>query len=177
MSDERWLNVVGFEGCYIVSDRGRVMSLPRRANHISGTRVSYGKVLRPSTIHNGYNIVTLCKNGKRYSRLVHRLVAEAFIQNPDNLPQVNHKNFDRKCNNVENLEWCTGSENSSYSESAGRLLHNSKRIIRDDGIIFGSVAQAARELNIDPSTVSVALCKTKKDGSPCTAGGHTFRYV
>ena len=177
MAQELWRNVVGYEGLYMVSNLGNVMSLPRRANHIGGSRLSEGRMLRPSMVHNGYQIVTLCKDGTRTSRLVHRLVAEAFIPNPDNLPQVNHKNFDRVCNTVDNLEWCTASENTKYSESAGRLHHQGKRVVRDDGKVYDSIADAARDCGVDRSCVTVAIRNKGKSGKPRTAGGHSFEYL
>lgn len=177
MAHEVWRNVVGFEGDYIVSNLGNVMSLPRTANHVSGSRISVGKTLKPNKLRSGYLQVTLCVNGKRYQRLVHRLVAEAFILNPDNLPQVNHINFDRTCNVVDNLEWCTASENTTHSEQAGRIVHVSKRILRSDGVVFDSIAAAARAINVHPSTISVALNTEAKRKDSRTAGGYTFKFV
>lgn len=73
----------------------------------------HGRILKPE-IRNGYYSVDLMKNGKRYKFRVHRLVAEAFINNPDNLPQVNHKDEDRLNNLASNLEWCDNTYNSQY---------------------------------------------------------------
>ena len=84
MKKEYWKPVVGYEGLYEVSNWGRVKSIPR-----NGT-VKYARILKPVTNRYGYSYVILCKNGKVKSFLVHRLVAEAFIQNNDNLPCVNH---------------------------------------------------------------------------------------
>ena len=179
MTEQRevWRDVVGFEGDYIVSNLGHVMSLPRRANHVYGSRISEGRILAPSIVNGGYLVVAMCKDGARTTRLVHRLVAEAFIPNPNHLEQVNHKNFDRQCNTVDNLEWCTASENALYSERAGRLHHGNKPIIRDDGEMFDSIAEAARAMGIDSTTIVVALTRTRADGGLRTAGGHTFRYA
>ena len=177
MAQEVWRYVVGFEGHYIVSNMGNVMSLPRRANHMSGTRVSVGKVLKPNKIWNGYLQVTLCVDGERHHRLVHRLVAEAFIPNPNNMEQVNHINFDRADNRLENLEWCTASENTLHSERAGRLHHESKRIVRSDGAIFDSIADAAKATGVHPSTISVALNTIAQRKPYRTAGGYTFKFA
>ena len=73
----------------------------------------HGRILKPE-IRRGYYSVDLMKNGKRYKFRVHRLVAEAFVPNPDNLPQVNHKDEDRLNNIVSNLEWCDNTYNSQY---------------------------------------------------------------
>ena len=79
----------------------------------------HGRILKPE-IRNGYYSVDLMKNGKRYKFRVHRLVAEAFIPNPDNLPQVNHKDEDKLNNNIaSNLEWCDNTYNSQYPNDLG----------------------------------------------------------
>ena len=95
--EEIWKDVVGYEGLYEVSNFGNVRSLFR-----------YKKQLRWDVANNRYATVQLFKNkiGKRL--LVHRLVAEAFLPNPRNLPVVNHKDENKLNNNVDNLEWCTG---------------------------------------------------------------------
>ena len=99
---EEWKDIVGFEGLYKVSTLGRVKSL--RKNKI----MSF-------TTRSGYSVLNLRKEGKRYSKQVHRLVADAFIENPQNKPIVNHKDTNRKNNNVNNLEWCTQKENVLFS--------------------------------------------------------------
>lgn len=107
--------IKGWEGKYLIYNDGRVYSL------ISG------KFLKPRITMDGYERVCLCEDGKRYEYRIHRLVAEAFLQNPNNLPQVNHKDFDRRNNNLDNLEWCTNYENSQYSLKADRLKNNNQR--------------------------------------------------
>lgn len=100
---EIWKPVVGYEGLYEVSNTGEVRSLFR-----------YKKLLKPTVARNGYCAVELFKNKKRKRILVHRLVALAFIPNPDNLPMVNHKDETRDNNCVENLEWCTAKYNMNF---------------------------------------------------------------
>lgn len=106
--EEIWKDVVGYEGLYKVSNFGRIVSL-----------CSYGgnsqRLMSPGLANNGYLMVGLTKNKKQKSLLVHRLVAQAFIPNPDKLDFVNHKDENKRNNNVENLEWCTKSYNSEYS--------------------------------------------------------------
>lgn len=105
---EVWKDVPGYEGAYQVSNTGKVRSLNWR--NTGGVRNLY---LKP---HNrGYLQVELAKKGVRRGYVVHRLVAAAFIENPLNLPNVNHKDENKKNNSAENLEWCSQSYNTKYS--------------------------------------------------------------
>ena len=96
--------IKGWEDLYTISSDGKVYS------------IRSGKYLKPRLSMDGYERVALCR-GRNYRReyRVHRLVAEAFIDNPNNLPQVNHKDFNKLNNYIENLEWCTNYENARYS--------------------------------------------------------------
>lgn len=107
--------IKGWENKYLIYSDGRVYSLIR------------GKFLKPRMSMDGYERVCLCNNGKRYEYRIHRLVAENFIDNPDNFPQVNHKDFNRRNNCLENLEWCTNYDNMQYSLNAGRLKCKQQR--------------------------------------------------
>ena len=110
---EEWRDVKGYEGLYQVSNKGRVKSLNRIDSR--GNKVNE-KILRPGK-RNNYLFVNLYKNGKRKLYDIHRLVAQAFLPNPDNLPVVNHKDENKLNNNVENLEWCTQAYNVNYSHN------------------------------------------------------------
>lgn len=103
----RWADVPNYEGLYIVSDNGDVKSLFR-----------YKKILKPSKQKNGYLTVELWKNGESKRVLVHRLVASAFIPNPFNYPQVNHKDEVKSNNSLSNLEWCSAKYNMNYGNAA-----------------------------------------------------------
>ena len=108
---EEWRPVVGYEGLYEVSNTGRVRSVDK---YDSMNRFLRGRILRLFTDGLGYLRAQLYSNSKRKSFLVHRLVAQAFIPNPDNLPQVNHRDENPGNNNVDNLEWCDRSYNNNY---------------------------------------------------------------
>lgn len=99
---EKWLDVVGYEGLYEVSNYGRVRSVYTK------------RVLSPG-LSQGYFYVALYKDKKRSNKQVHRLVAEAFIPNPNNFPIINHKDEVKTNNMVENLEWCSYAYNNTYN--------------------------------------------------------------
>lgn len=105
---EIWKDIEEFEGIYQVSNFGNVKSL--NYNHTSKP-----KLLKLKSHHSGYKMVMLCKNGKHTNKTVHSLVANAFIENPQNLPCVNHKDGVKSNNNVSNLEWATVSDNAIHS--------------------------------------------------------------
>ena len=104
--EEIWKDIEGYEGLYMVSSLGRVKSLVGRYKNVTILKERYKK--------NGYGSITLYKNKKPHTYLVHRLVAQAFIPNPNNLPQVNHKDENKQNNCVENLEWCDAKYNINY---------------------------------------------------------------
>lgn len=110
MTDEIWCPVKNYEGLYEVSDKGRVKS------------IGYGdyRILRPLKTKNGYLRVWICKNGEKEKCYIHRLVAQTFIHNPNNLPEVNHKDEDKTNNSVQNLEWCDQKYNINYGTRTQR---------------------------------------------------------
>ena len=107
MSDERWRWVEGYEGLYMVSDKGRVMGTPKKTH--------YGHILAQKETSQGYMSVCLFKEGATKYFSVHRLVASAFISNPKSKREINHKDGDKKNNCVDNLEWVTRSENEKHA--------------------------------------------------------------
>jgi hypothetical protein len=120
-NQEIWLPISSFEGFYLISSLGRVQSLPRVIyEHNGKPRRIKGRIVTPKRTGK-YLGVHLFKNAQGKRHYLHRLVAEAFIPNPENKPCVNHKDFDRDNNRVENLEWVTHEENTLHSAAADRL--------------------------------------------------------
>ena len=109
MTEEIWKDIAGYEGLYKVSNLGRVKSLNYRRTGKEKERI-------PNKNNSGYLYVGLHKDGKMNNFLIHRLVAEAFIENVNDLPQVNHINENKLNNCVENLEWCSAKYNINYGE-------------------------------------------------------------
>lgn len=114
MIEEIWKDIDGLEGCYQISNFGRVKSLAR---YDYSTRYIKEKIMKPSKDKDGYLIIGLqCarKHKKQKTYRIHQMVAKAFIPNPFNLPEINHKDEDKTNNHVDNLEWCTTKYNLTY---------------------------------------------------------------
>ena len=117
---EVWRDIEGYEGLYQVSNLGRVKSFAKKGNWKE-------KILIQSKTRDGYNIVGLYKNSKNTTVRVHRVVAKAFIPNPNSFLEVNHKDGNKNNNAVDNLEWCTCEENMKHSWNIG--LRRTKDIL------------------------------------------------
>lgn len=139
---ELWKDIKGYEGCYQVSNLGRIKSLDRMTNNQYGEYFMKGRILKNSIIKDkGYCRVSLNNGNGKISKRVHRLVAEAFIPNPENKPEVNHKDGNKLNNCVSNLEWCTNKENIEHSIRTGLKKHcngcsNSSSKFTEEDIIF-----------------------------------------
>lgn len=144
MKKEYWKPVVGYEGHYQVSNWGRVKSI----------KFGKGRILKPTTNLYGYLFVKLCKDGKVKPFTVHRLVAEAFLPNPDNLPQVNHKDENKQNNIVSNLEWCSAQYNNTYGTRIERVAEKTT-----NGKCSKPVLQYTLEGNFIKEWKSVAECR------------------
>lgn len=163
---ELWENIHGYEGVYMVSNMGRVKSLARyRKAKRNGLAPVKEKILAPILTMKGYHQVTM-PSPDRPKRVIfiHRLVAEAFIPNPENKPEPNHINSIRSDNRVENLEWTTKSENKRHSVMAGISKPPTTSIkikakIDNCETTFESIIDAARKLKISPNTVRDSLWK------------------
>ncbi len=125
---EIWKDVAGYEGVYQVSNLGRVKSLDRTIPHNKyGSVRRNGKILKPFIDTYGYLKVRLCNDGTGRNEFVHRLVALAFIPNPQNKETVNHINGNKHDNTVANLEWNTQAENVKHAHRMG-LIRKRKRV-------------------------------------------------
>ena len=149
---EQWKPVPGYEGIYEVSNLGRVRSLGRIKSN--GRRVSGGMKRINQHPQTGYMFVNLCKDGEKRTNLIHRIVALAFLPNPNNYPCINHKDENRANNNVDNLEWCTYKHNNDYGTRRAKVLEywkpKMRRVAQWDMQgnlikVFPSVNQAARD--------------------------------
>lgn len=176
---ELWKPVVNFEDSYEVSDRGRVRSIDRKV--ASGIRhndsvMRTGKILKYNVKRNGYAQISLSRNGKVKSIGVHRLVAMAFIENPESKATVNHKNGNKLDNRAENLEWATQKENSQHAYDTGLFPPNTNKkkiICKDTMQTFDGSYDAAVWLNRTKfgnskdvksmaRKIRAACCKTQK---------------
>lgn len=109
---EEWKDIKGFEGFYQVSNTGKIKALERLVVNNGGLQHKHERILKHNiSKSNSHCLVVLCKEGKTYPRLVHRLVAESFIPNPENKPNVDHIDTNPENNNVDNLRWVTQKEN------------------------------------------------------------------
>ena len=164
---EEWRDIKGYEGLYQVSNLGRVRSLNCR-----GHKGCIG-ILTPRLDGKGYEMVALYKEGKARNTKVHRLVAQAFIPNPNNYPQVNHKDENKTNNDVKNLEWCTNEYNHNYGTRNERVAKSlSKKVICiTTGEIFNSMREACRKYKIHTGSMTEKKKKKKK-----TAGGYKWEY-
>ena len=176
-SIEIWKDIKGYEGLYQVSNFGNVKSLERyKKNHSKLQKVNE-KILK-ATINktNGYVYVMLMKNASEKNTRVHKLVAEAFLPNEDNKPQINHIDGNKANNKVDNLEWCTCSENVTHAYK-NRLANNDNQKIKirqydkQHNFIaeFDSLLKAAKELKISIGNISMCINNKRK-----TANGYIF---
>jgi hypothetical protein len=160
-----WRDVVGYEGLYKVSDKGDVWSV-ERVDKMG--RPSGGRMLKPQKHPKGYLFVNLWKEGDFKSILIHRLIAETFIPNMGNKPEVNHIDSNKKNNSVENLEWSSRSENCQHSHDNGNgpLNGTQKKVVitnnsTDEISTFISTSKASKFLGFNRKWIEGKLKYTE----------------
>lgn len=167
MEKEVWKTYPEFDFIQ-VSNLGRVRTLDRVVSNGKGIYVKKGRILKQRRNRYGYLLVHFSVNGKQVNRSVHRLVAQTFIPNPDNFPEVNHKDNDRTNNCVDNLEWCTGEYNTAYREKYGKALNRPVYAINLttwETQRFESQCEAGRQLGVYQANIrSVIAGKLKQTG-------------
>lgn len=163
--EEVWKDIEGYEGLYKVSNMGNLYS-----NYVK-------RNLQLSLDGYGYIQVILRKNSSGKRHLLHRLVAEAFIPNTENKPQVNHIDEDKTNNRADNLEWVTAKENINHGTRTERqvytqrIIQKSRPVICSNGMSYCSTREASRLLELDNSSLNKVLQGKRK-----TVGGFTFKY-
>lgn len=177
--EEIWRNVKGYEGIYRVSDQGRIFRIGQLLPRKNGVLAWHpGGFLKPRMNSCGYLRVQLCRRGKPELKLVHRLVAEAFLGESNGLPQVNHKNENKQDNRAENLEWCDVSYNCSYGSKPESTKKAHGKMVRQfsmDGrelAVFNSTREAEQVTGSRQSHIS-SVCR----GVRKSAGGFKWEYV
>ena len=180
---EVWRDINGYEGLYQVSSEGRVKSLARVVIRNNGKKLPIKeRVLKPMTDRYGYLLVVLCAGGKPKTLNVHRLVCEAFHENPENKPEVNHINEDKADNRACNLEWSTAKENCNHGTRNERMAKGIAKALsksvgqytRDGELvkIWPSAIEVQRQAGFSQGNVSAAA-----RGKLKTAYGFIWKYV
>lgn len=162
-----WRPIKGYEGIYEISNTGSVRNLRSDPKN----RTYPYKILVPGKTVKGYQFVFLSVNGKAKNRMIHRLVAETFIPNPDGLPEVNHIDGNKENNRVNNLEWCTRKDNLKHAVDIG-LRHSQCNIIREVVLIapgnnmrvFKSMKECSNYFGFARGWLNNYI---RKNGNPC----------
>ena len=171
MKNEEWRDVVGYEGLYQVSDQGRVKSLKRKfIDKIGRERYVKECILKSVIDRYGYLLVSLYAGGKQKRHTVHRLVCEAFHENLDNKPQVNHINEIKTDNRASNLEWATARENSNFGTRNERLGKAQSKPV-------AQYAQDGELIKVWPSTMEVERQAGFSNGNISQAANGKYKHA
>lgn len=163
---EEWRDVVGYEGIYEVSNMGNVRTKEGKTTwqHYSGTRVWKQRILTQMKDNRNACSVNLWKDRKNKGFLVHRLVAIAFIPNPNNYPIINHKDCNPSNNNVDNIEWCDNTYNINHAYDNGLMKETNLELIRlkdEERIWFRSFKKANEFLGRSKYHIQYQIYKRK----------------
>lgn len=182
---EEWRDIKGYEGFYQASSFGNIRNLA--VYSFKYKRVIARKnprLLRPETTRDGYKRVVLSLYGKKKKYSVHRLVASAFVDNPNNYPEVNHKDERTDNNRADNLEWCTAKYNSNYGTLPKRIKerlasnHPTAKVVQQYDMegkfirTYPSAKKASEDCGVSPSMIERACL-----GKAKTAAGYKWRYL
>jgi hypothetical protein len=168
---EIWKDVKGYEGLYQVSNTGRL----KRVAHERADKKHMLKerIARLSVDKDGYFYVKLRKDGAKRQLFIHRLVAEAFLDNPKSLPAINHKDGIKQNNTVENLEFCTFSYNTQHAYKNGLIKHFVRKVrCIETGEIFNSLREVTEKTGISYKHIP-CCCRGRRK----TVGGYRWEYV
>ena len=171
--EKLWKEIPDTGGKYLISTDGKVMAISRRVKFGNVFRWTKTNIRTARKKENGYLELEIL--GKHH--YIHRLVAEAFIPNPDNLPCINHKDENKENNSVENLEWCDYSYNANYgtrTKRAKKKQFGDRFVVinLDTGEVYKTPKDASRATGIHNDSIS-RVCKGKSK----TAGGYRWRYL
>ena len=177
--NEIWKPVVGYEGFYECSNMGRVKSVDRYVSHIYEGEYQFikGRIRKTKLNNGGYEMLSLFRDGKEKTCLVHRIIAEAFLPNPYNLPEVNHKDECKTNNFVENLEWCDREYNLYYGTRRQRQAEKEMVPViqyTKDGMLikkWDSMQSVMDDLGINRGNISNCC-----SGRCKSVGGYKWKY-
>lgn len=178
MNKEIWKDITGYEGLYQVSDQGRVKSLERKVPHRAKEWTIKERILKPIDNGRGYLQVVLCTGGNIKRFFVHRLVCQAFHENPKGKPQVNHINEDKTDNRAYNLEWSTARENCNHGTHNERVAKAQSKQVGQytlDGElikVWVSLTEVKRQTGLGQSHISQVA-----NGKRKTAYNFIWKYV